>query len=441
MRRRSVLLACLALAALAAFSIHAEKRSSLAKPPCAPAAPGDTVEIPEGTRLFSKPDHGADALTIVDTDLTLPVRSRCGDWVEVKYDGLRGYVLPGDAYIPPLDIGVTAAVDVTAGSFDERLDDARSAMKDRARDVPLGPWTAVTDAPAKDLEPLARVAAHVAEGFAERYDLTPTPPGEQAIALFTHLKDYRAFLEAGGYANASRTRVGGVDLSARSHVEGGIVASSLRDGPKLARIHLVHELTHLLQRRVFQGPLPRWLSEGMAEDLAWCRVDDAGRLDLGSIQGLFFMKGGVRIDVDSQGPSEALDDYVGMLRERLRLPQIPTQRKANPVLEDLLASNQPRLGTVQSGFVRGVSRRVVTGAGLFVRFLLDGERDLAPPHPRFGETKLGPRALRFRAFLASVAAGGESDRTAFFAAIKADPATLEKEFDAWVLTRLAANFY
>ncbi|MCM3878372.1 MAG: hypothetical protein NEA02_18385 [Thermoanaerobaculia bacterium] len=371
MRRRRVLLACAALLPFIAPPARAQARASASRPPCTPAARGETVEIPEGTRLFAKPGHGADALTTVDTDLTLPVRSRCGDWIEVTYDGLRGYVLPGDAYIPPLDIGVTAAVDVTAGSFDERLVDARSAMKDRAREVPLGPWTAVTDAPAEDLEPLARVAAHVADGFAERYGLSPAPPGEQAIALFTRLKDYRAFLDAGGHPNALRTRVGGVDLSARSHVEGGIVASSLRDGPKLARIHLVHELTHLLQRRAFPGPLPRWLSEGMAEDLAWCRVDAAGRLDLGSIQGLFFMKGGVRIDVDSQGPSEALRDYVGMLRDRFR-PAMRPPRRQNPALEDLLASDQPRLGTVQSGFVRGVSRRVVTGAGLFVRFLLDG---------------------------------------------------------------------
>jgi hypothetical protein len=401
------------------------------------AAPGEIVEVPEGTRLFSKPSHGADALTLVDADLTLPVRVRCGDWVEVTYDGLRGYFLPGDDYIPPLDIGVTATVGVTASSFDERLDDARSVMKNKARETRLGPWTAVTDAPAKDLEPLARVAAHIAEAFAERYGLTPGPPGEQAVALFTSLKDYRAFLEAGGYANASRTRVGGVDLSARSHVEGGIVASSLRDGPKLARIHLVHELTHLLQCRVFPAPLPRWLSEGMAEDLAWCRVDDGGRLDVGSIQGLFFMKAGVRIDVDSQGPSAALDDYVLMLR---RAPlENGVLRKGTP-LEDVLASNQPLLGAVQGGFLRSVSRRIVTAAGLFVRFLLDGERDLTPPHPRYRETKLGPRAQRFRSFLALIAAGGPSDPAALFAAIQSDPATLEKTFDAWVLTRLAANY-
>ena len=71
---------------------------------------------------------------------------------------------------------------MTASSFDERLDDARFAMKEKARETPLGPWTAVTDAPAKDLEPLARVAAHIAEGFAERYGLTVAPPGEQAVA-------------------------------------------------------------------------------------------------------------------------------------------------------------------------------------------------------------------------------------------------------------------
>ena len=82
----------------------------------------------------------------------------------------------------------------------------------------------------------------------------------------------------------------------------------------------------------------------------------------------------------------------------------------------------------------------MTGSRLFVRFLLDGERDVTPNGRRYGEMKLGPRATRFRAFLASVAAGGASDPAAFFAAMKAKPAKLDREFDAWVLTRLAANY-
>ena len=431
MRRAPVVLAVFALASLSA-------RAAQKPLPCAPGTPGETVEVPEGTRLYAKPRHGAGSLTLVDADLTLPVRSRCGEWVEVAYDGLRGYFLPGDAYIPPLDIGVTASVGVTADTFEERLADARTSMKGLAREERIGPWTALTDAPAKDLEPLARVAAHLAEGFTERYGLPVQPPGEQAIALFTHLKDYRAFLESGGYPSAKQTRVGAVDVSARSHVEGGIVGTSLRDGPKLARIHLVHELTHLLQRRAFPGPLPRWLSEGMAEDLAWCRVDAEGHLDLGSIQGLFFMKAGVRIDVDSQGPSDAIDDYVRLLHDLPRPNGAPMA--PNPALGDLLESEQPRLGPVQGGFVRGVSRRVVTEAGLFVRFLLDGERDLTPTGKRFGEIRLGPRAARFRAFLAAVAAGGPSDSTALFEALGARPPALDREFDAWVLTQIAANY-
>lgn len=418
--------AALALAALAALPARAAQKPV----PCAPGAPGETVEVPEGTRLYARPRHGADSLTLVDADLTLSVRSRCGAWVEVAYDGLRGYFLPGDAYIPPLDIGVTASVGVTADSFEERLADAKAAMKGHARTTSLGPWTAFTDAPSKDLAPLARVASHLAEAFTERYGLIVEPPGEQAIALFTKLRDYRAFLESGGYPNASTTRVGGVDLSARSHVEGGIVGTSLRDGPKLARIHLVHELTHLLQRRAFPGPLPRWLSEGMAEDLAWCRVDADGRLDLGSIQGLFFMKGGVRIDVDSQGPSAALDDYVVSLHESGEGPSIRV----------LLERGDAHLGPVQSGFVRGVSRRAVTASALLVRFLLDGERDLTSPYPRGSGAKQGARAVRFRTFLSSVAAGGSPGEDAFFAAMGSDAPALQKVFDAWVLTRVAATY-
>jgi hypothetical protein len=433
MRRGRFLFACLALGA---FLARAEERPP-AKPPCAPTKPGETVEVPEGTRLFSKPSHGGDSLTMVDVDLTLPIRSRCGNWVEVVYDGLRGYFLPGDAYVPPLDIGVTASVGVTANSYEERLGDANTSMKGLAREAPLGPWTAVTDAPAMDLEPLARVAAHLAEGFTERYGLKVDAPGEQAVVLFTNLRDYRSFLAITGYPGATLTRVAAVDVSPRSHVEGGIVASSLRDGPKLARIHLVHELTHLLQRRAFPGPLPRWLSEGMAEDLAWCRVDEDGRLQLGSVQGLFFMKGRSRVDVDSQGPSAALGRYVGMLRTA---PLGPSGIEKALPLGDLLAFDLSSLGSVQGGYLRGISRLKVTAAGLFVRFLLDSERDLTPNGRRYGETKLGPRATKFRAFLASVAAGGPSDPEALFKALGAEPATLEHRFDDWVLDRLAATY-
>ena len=246
------------------------------------------------------------------------------------------------------------------------------------------------------------------------------PPGEQAVVVFTNLRDYRAFLAVTGYPGATLTRVAAVDVSPRSHVEGGIVASSLRDGPKLARIHLVHELTHLLQRRAFPGSLPRWLSEGMAEDLAWCRVDESGRLQLGSIQGLFFMKGSARIDVDSQGPSAALGHYVGMLDNAPLGPH--GIEKALP-LEDLLAFDLAGLGNVQGGYLRGVSRLKVTAAGLFVRFLLDD----------------GPRAKRFRTFLASVAAGGASDSQALIRALDAEPSALEHAFDDWVLDHVAAT--
>ena len=420
-----------ALAVLTLFALASLSARAAQKPlPCAPGAPGETVEVPEGTRLYARPRHGAGSLTLVDADLTVPVRARCGTWVEVAYEGLRGYFLPGDAYIPPLDIGVTASVGVTADTFEERLADARTSMRGLGRAARIGPWTALTDAPAKDLEPLARVATHLAEGFTERYGLKVEPPGEQAIALFTHLKDYRAFLESGGYPNAMQTRVGAVDVSARSHVEGGIVASSLRDGPKLARIHLVHELTHLLQRRALPGPLPRWLSEGMAEDLAWCRVDETGRLQLGSIQGLFFMKGGVQIDVDSQGPSAALDDYVYSLHASGEGPSVRV----------LLETDDAHLGPVQGGFLRGVSRQAATASALLVRFLLDGERDLAAPYPSSGEAKCGPRADRFRGFLASVSAGGPSGADAFYAAMRTDAHSLQRIFDAWVLTRVAAKY-
>ena len=90
-RRAGLLFASLALAA----SARGDRRPAAPKArPCAPGAPGETVEVPEGTRLYSKPGHGGISLSMVDVDLTLPIRSRCDAWVEVVYDGLRATSCP-----------------------------------------------------------------------------------------------------------------------------------------------------------------------------------------------------------------------------------------------------------------------------------------------------------------------------------------------------------
>ena len=152
---------------------------------------------------------------------------------------------------------------------------------------------------------------------------------------------------------------------------------------------LVHELAHLLNRRVFEAPIPPWLEEGLANDLAFCRIDARGHTRLGSLGGRsavieqpeYDQGGFIRLDrrVHLTGPMASLR----AVQERWRTAEAPSVAR----LTDL----------VWSEFTDPMDRSLRYAASAFlVRYLLDSG----------GDSGDGELAAGFRSFLQSVAAGG-----------------------------------
>jgi hypothetical protein len=136
------------------------------------------------------------------------------------------------------------------------------------------------------------------------------------------------------------------------------------------RATLLHELVHLVNRRALGPALPPWLDEGMANDLAESAVGEGGRL-LPGILGEVTVTDGPRVERHLGAASREL------LRRSL----------ANGTLPPLAA-----LTAADGETFRAVEPQALAyaEASFLVRYLLAGEL-----------------AGRFRAFLATVAAGGD----------------------------------
>lgn len=163
---------------------------------------------------------------------------------------------------------------------------ARALLGARARSSSLGPYSLLTDVEdAALLASLARVANAIEGAYRERTTLTPVGAAAEAIILFAERADYDAFID--GEARLAGLRPAG-------HTSRGLVALAAgeRSASDVAAT-LVHELTHLLNRRALGPALPPWLDEGLAEDFAASALDAAGRPVLSSFGGEVTRAGGV----------------------------------------------------------------------------------------------------------------------------------------------------
>ncbi len=110
------------------------------------------------------------------------------------------------------------------------------------------------------LESCDHLAAELDDTYVERLGVTPLGEPVETILLFAERVDYESFarqqgMNASGYAAHSSPSRGYTAIWAD--------ASRPEDFAKT----LVHELTHLVNRRALGGNLPRWLSEGLADTL------------------------------------------------------------------------------------------------------------------------------------------------------------------------------
>lgn len=352
---------------------------------------GETVDLAAGARLRQAPSFTAPILEILGTALELPVVDRQGDWVRVRYGTWFAWIHPADAKVKG-----------PAPSFvpdEERLRRARSLLGAAVTPQSLGPYTLYTDLEDPSLlDWLTAIAWDVLRAYEERFALDPGVPVDEVVIVFAHEADYRAF-------EAAEARIAGTD--SRGYTTEGLsvlfVGALRRDD--IASV-FIHELTHLLNRRVFRSTLPPWLEEGLAEDLAFCQVTGRGILRLGTLAGA--SPRGIEDTTTVSGPKAQL---AALLRS--------WDGGRQPDLAELMATDW-------SDFVQPHRRAIhYTASAMFLRYLSDG-----------GDKELG-RA--FRSFLRDAAVAEAGPIGAPWGALGIEPGPASAGLYKFVLQQAGAN--
>lgn len=124
-----------------------------------------------------------------------------------------------------------------------------------------GPYPLLTDVnQAAALQACHRLAESLDAVYRQRFGVTPVGTAGETLILFRQLEAFRDFVRAEGLSS--------VGYAGHANASGGYLALYLgeQDLDDFA-VTLVHELTHLVSWRALGGPLPRWLSEGLADGI------------------------------------------------------------------------------------------------------------------------------------------------------------------------------
>lgn len=362
----------------------------------------ETLEISAGVRLRRAPDPRSESLVTVDAAVELPVLERRESWVRVRYGAWVGWA-PADGREPAAMDGSAAPASRPPPPAPRPVPDpallegALAHLVDPLPPATLGSFTLYTDSRHERLlERLRSVGDGLADAYLRRFGLAVEGP-RGAIVLYAAEASYRAW--AAGSVEPTVQ-------DARGHARGGVASLFVGDeGEDLLPSLLVHEATHLLNREAFGADLPAWLEEGMASDLASCRIGADGRLALGTWGGtsaahpLAGRSGGVWLQ------------QRGALASRRRLLDAWRRRELAP-LSDLLAAPW---GSFVAAGRRSLHYSQATG---LVRYLLDGED--------------GALAAGFRAYLAELAGGAVPDVALLERSLGRRLAELQRGFDTWL---------
>jgi len=234
----------------------------------------ETLLLEAGARLREQPRIDSPVLEILPVSLELPVLDRQGTWVKVRFRTWQGWVhSDGD----PPEIGMELSLSL--GPDDERLLRARSLLNPDAEPRPLGPFTLYTDVKDEELlNWLSAVARDVFRAYRERFGLDPGSQVREVLVVFADETNYRRF-------EAAEDRIAKTD--SRGYTSEGLSVLFTGEHGRTSLVSVfIHELTHLLNRRVFRTEVAAWLEEGMAEDLAFSQVTRQGQIRLGTLAGV-----------------------------------------------------------------------------------------------------------------------------------------------------------
>ncbi|MEM7353699.1 MAG: SH3 domain-containing protein, partial [Acidobacteriota bacterium] len=315
----------------------------------------DRLWLEPGTRLHSRPDLHAPTVARVDAETEVDVLERQGHWIRVRYADWKGWISALDEAPPTGRVTSPAAV---AG----RLTLAREVLGlGPGKPATLGPFDLLTDVEDRAvLRFLDRIAHHLPEAYRDRFQLDRPATAAEAVVLFAQEDDYRVY-ESKVRPEAERGALG--------HADGQLAVLYVgRQSPEEVAAILVHELTHVLNRRNLITPPPPWLEEGMANDLAFGRIDPSGRLQLATLGGRsvvveehFYQPGGW-LDADRtihlSGPLGA----ASLLRRRWQATDPPSLRQLT--------------GLTASTFFDPEDRQLRYDVStFFVRYLLDSDSE------------------------------------------------------------------
>ncbi len=252
-----------ALRAAAALVLALASAPAAAGAAAATAAEPAAVELPPGTELRAAPDWQAPVIAVSAGGAAPLAGASFDGWIEVRHGETTAWVrLDDPAGWPASGPAALARARLRLG--------AAAAVERR-----LGPFAAATDLPDDERwRALDRLAGAAAELWAERYGLDPAGIGREerpeappeTVVVFAREEDYLAAAPAEGAGLAGHAAAGFTLLWAGDRSQAEIGGT------------LVHELTHLLNRRAFGPEPPAWLDEGMAEDLALARIDTRGNI-------------------------------------------------------------------------------------------------------------------------------------------------------------------
>jgi hypothetical protein len=396
MRLASLLALSLSLLAADLSGASQDEEIVLGKPsPIRSASADDEIDtFAAGTRLRQAPSFDAPILEVLEVSVDLPVVDRRDEWLKVQFGTRLAWVHPtADRDLEGQRPPATFAPD------DARLWRARAVLEEGIEPRALGPLTLYTDVDDPSLlDWLSSVAWGVLQAFDDRFMLDPGIPDQEIVILFAREADYRDF-------EAAEERL--VDTDSRGYTSEGLSILFLGDQDRtgLASI-FVHELTHLLSRRVFRTTLPPWLEEGLAEDLAFCVVTDRGTLRLGTLAG--------------RSPRD-IDDATAVSGAKAQLAALVAawQGADRPELEALLAMPWEE-------FVEPSRRGLhYTTSAMFVRLLLDGDS--------------AELAAAFRSFLADLAAADPGPWISPWEVLPLTPSTASEALVRFTVGQARAN--
>ena len=372
----------------------------------------DLVRVEAEARLHQEPAVRSPTLVRVEVAADYPVVERRGSWARVRYGSWTGWVLlDGDDVPDPFAQETAAAVawPAPSGPDPEHLLQARGLLT-RERVTTLGPYVLYTDVTDDELlADLSHVASQLPALFEERFGLPAVPGENEVVVLYAAEKTYDAYA-------AGRPERSVFDSS--GHAVGGLAVLSVGDRqPSEVRSLMVHEITHLLTFRALGQGLPYWLTEGLAEDLAYCRVaKKSGELLLATldrwrastVEPVRDRQGQLRLATRTMrgGPALSLELLRAKWKERDRLP-----------LEVLLDLSQET-------FIDTDERSIHYSMSAFlVRYLLAGD----------------DRAAVFRAFLVAVAGGEHADADTLLDLLETDWQRLEADVGKWLASPAALH--